>query len=150
MIIWFVSLFRSGYMSTENVKKRQAEWAKEREIKCQECLRRKEERKRKEEEEEGLKRQRKAERTLRRQKKAEQKEAIITKLKDISQQRHKEAQRLLRVLLAGAAEVAYQEQQKQEIAYKRNKMKKLKQRVEALESSRKNVESELHAKRHRH
>lgn len=109
-----VDFDRTAYLSDKNVRKRQrAEEKRQRELE--------EQRKREEEERKGRERKRQLEleheeeaKALKKAKKQEEKRnkkqkqiLLVAQLKAVAMQRREEAQRLLRVLLAGAAETKY-------------------------------------------
>lgn len=154
---------RFGFMTLANTRKREAEEAMLRESRQKERERREEaeraeserreeeeraERERKEQEEraererrEEVRRQRREARRARRLEKEKQKDIIVQRLKAVSVERHREAQRLLRVLLSGAAEQVYQEERAEQDAACSTAA--LRQRVRELERRRRALEREL-------
>lgn len=143
---------RSGFMTVANTRRREAEEAVLRENRQKERERREEEerveRERKESEERAererrheAKRQRREARQERRLEKEKQKDLILQRLKLVSAERHTEAQRLLRVLLSGAAEQVYQEERAEQDAA--CSMAELKRRVRELERRRRTLEQAL-------
>lgn len=143
---------RFGFMTLVNTRKRDAEEAMLREGRRKERERREEaeraERERKEEEEraekerrEVARRQRREARRARRLEKEKQKDIIVQRLKAVSAERHREAQRLLCVLLSGAAEQVYQEERAEQDAT--CSTAELRQRVRELERRRRALERQL-------
>ena len=102
--------------------------------------RRKEEGAERERREKARKQKREA-RRARRLEKENQKNIIVQRLKVVSAERHREAQRLLRVLLSGAAEQVYQEERAEQDAA--CSTAELRQRVKELERRRRVLEREL-------
>lgn len=142
---------RTGFMTAANTRRREAEEAVVRENRQKERERREEEqrveRERKESEERAererrhkAKRQRREARQERRLEK-KQRDLILQRLKLVNAERHTEAQRLLRVLLSGAAEQVYQEERaEQDTACS---MAELRRRVRELERRRRTLEQAL-------
>ncbi|CAI8057883.1 A-kinase anchor protein 17A, partial [Geodia barretti] len=139
-----VDFDKTAFLSERNVRKRRRAEERRREEmeekrRLEEEKKREEERRRQEEErrreEEAAKRR--AEREERRRKKRKQRVAVVTELKNVAVQRRGEAQRLLRTILAGAAEEKYQ----QEEAEKRARQER-EQREEAEQRRRERVAEE--------
>ena len=109
-----VDFDRTGFLSERSIRKRRhAEERREKEL--EEIKQKEEEEKRMEEArreeelraKEEIRAQKRARRTEERRRKKRQQAALVAKLKAIAMQRREEAQRLLSVLLAGAAEARY-------------------------------------------
>ena len=141
---------RSGFMTVECVRKRLLEDARLREARRQLRLEKEENERLKEERLKEMRRKQKEERELQRIAKQKQEELIIGKLKDLTERRKVEAQRLLRVLLAGAAEEVYQQEKKDgcTLSAGTSSVCDLKKHVLELELRKKAIQSELkHRKR---
>lgn len=152
---------RSGFMTVVNVRRREVEEAALRESRQQERERREEEerleRERRESKERAEKERKQEERRQRREarqqrhlEKEKQKDMILQRLKVVSAERHTEAQRLLRVLLSGAAEQVYQEERAEQdaacsTAELRRRVRELERRRRALERVLSRQEAQNHA-----
>ena len=143
---------RSGFMTVVNLRRRETEEAVLRETRQRERERKEEEERVEREKREGeekaekerrqeARRQRREARRERRLEKEKQKDIILQRLKVVSAERHTEAQRLLRVLLSGAAEQVYQEERAEQDAA--CSTAELRQRVRELERRRRALERVL-------
>ena len=154
---------RSGYMTVECVRKRLLEDARQRELRRQARLQQEEKERQEMERLQELRKKQKEERELQRIAKRKQEKMIIKRLKELTDRRKVEAQRLLRVLLAGAAEEVYQEERRKGIplhttttttsssrsSRSRSGIGELKKQVRELESRKKAIQCELKHRKQR-
>ena len=102
---------RGGFLTTRNIRKRQRAEERQRRVEEEEEKRESEKQREEEEQQEEIKRKveeekarKKARKQEAKQKKRDEQAKLVAELKAVAMSRREEAQRLLRVLLAGAAE----------------------------------------------